>query len=97
MGRNGAVIFKGRPRTLHVLLTGSVEDRVAYAAERAGLSREEAAVRQQREDQVRADMSITLFGWDPRLPDAYDLVLNTPRIPVAFAAASIIDALGAAT
>lgn len=96
LGRNGAVILKDRPNTLHVLLTGSVDDRVAYFAERAGISLEEAAERQQREDQVRADMSITLYGWDPRQPDAYDLLLNTSRIPVAHATAAIIDALGAA-
>lgn len=96
MGRNGAVILKSRPSTLHVLLTGSVDDRMAYAAEHDGVSLEEAAERQEREDQVRADMSITLYGWDPRQPDAYDLVLNTSRIPVAHATTSIVDALGAA-
>ncbi len=36
VGRNGAVILADRPHTFHVLLTGSVEDRVARAAERAG-------------------------------------------------------------
>lgn len=96
MGRNGAVVLKNRPSTLHVLLTGSVDDRIAYAAEHDGVSLEEAAERQEREDQVRADMSITLYGWDPRQPDAYDLVLNTSRIPVAHATTSIVDALGAA-
>lgn len=96
MGRNATVILKNRPNTLHVLLTGSVEDRVAYAAEHDGVSLEEAAKRQQREDEVRAEMSITLYGWDPREPDAYDLVINTSRIPVDHATAAIIDALGAA-
>ncbi len=28
-------------------------------------------------DQLRAEMSIQLYGWDPRDPGRYDLVLNT--------------------
>ena len=38
---------------------------------------ERAAKRQKREDQVRADISIELYGWDPREPTRYDLVVNT--------------------
>lgn len=92
VGRNGAVILAERPNTLHVLLTGSVEDRVARAAQEAGISRERAAARQEREDEVRAQMSIVLYGWDPRLPDRYDIVINTSRISTAAAAAAIVDA-----
>ena len=33
VGRNGAVILANRPNTLHVLLTGDVEDRAKRAAE----------------------------------------------------------------
>ena len=76
------------------LLTGSVEDRVARAAKEAGISKEQAAARQEREDQVRAEMSILLYGWDPRLPDRYDMVLNTSRIPLAAVVDAIIDAVG---
>jgi glucuronide carrier protein len=93
VGRNGAVVLEQRPNTLHVLLTGNVEDRVARAAREEGISEETARARQKREDEVRADMSIVLYGWDPRLPDRYDLVLNTSRIPLAAAAAAIVDAL----
>ena len=80
VGRNGAVILADRPSTLHVLLTGAVEDRVRRAAKEAGISPEKAAERQEREDDVRAEMSQVLYGWDPRLPDRYDLVFNTSRI-----------------
>ncbi len=27
-------------------------------------------------------MAIALFDWDPRIPDHYDLVVNTSRIPL---------------
>lgn len=93
VGRNGAVVLADRPNTLHVLLTGAVEDRVARAAQDAGIPVERAAARQKREDQVRADMSIVLYGWDPRLPDRYDLVVNTSRIALDAAAAAIVDAI----
>jgi cytidylate kinase len=93
VGRNGAVILADRPHTVHVLLTGSVEDRVARAAESAGIPVERAAARQEKEDQVRADMSITLYGWDPRLPDRYDLIINTSRIHPDAAAQAIVDAV----
>lgn len=95
VGRNGAVVLADRPNTIHVLLTGSAEDRIARAAEESGISGERAAARQKREDQVRADMSIVLYGWDPRLPDRYDLVINTSRIHPDAAVRAIVDAVRA--
>lgn len=93
VGRNATVILANRPRTVHVLLTGSVEDRVARAAREAAIPVERAAARQPKEDQVRADMSITLYGWDPRLPEAYDLVINTSRIGLDAATQAIVNAI----
>jgi glucuronide carrier protein len=80
VGRNATVILADRPSTVHVLLTGAEEDRVRRAAADAGIPPERAAKRMRREDEVRADMSLTFYGWDPRLPDRYDLVFNTSRI-----------------
>jgi cytidylate kinase len=95
VGRNGAVILADRPNTLHVLLTGSVADRVQRAAREAGIPPEHATRRQQREDEVRAEMSKVLYGWDPRLPDRYDLVLNTSRIPLDGAVDAIVHVVRA--
>lgn len=92
LGRNGAVILADRPNTVHVLLTGDREDRIARAASEAGITTDQAARRQEREDQVRSEMSKTLYGWDPRLPDRYDLVINTSRIPLDAAADAIVHA-----
>lgn len=91
VGRNAAVVLASRPGTVHVLLTGSVEDRVERAAREAGISTEQAARRQAREDEVRAEMSKVLYGWDPRLPERYDLVVNTTRIPVEAAVRAIVQ------
>lgn len=93
VGRNATVILAARPRTLHVLLTGDVTDRVARAAAESGIPLDQAARRQSREDQVRADMSRALYGWDPREPDRYDLVVNTSRIGTAAVVSAIVDAV----
>lgn len=91
VGRNATVILAERPRTVHVLLTGTVEDRVARAAADAGIPVERAARRQEREDQVRAEMSKVLYGWDPRLPERYDIVINTSRVSPDAAVAAIVN------
>ena len=93
VGRNGAVILAGRPNTIHVLLTGDVEDRVTRAAADGGINQATAASRQVREDDVRAEMSKTLYGWDPRLPDRYDIVMNTSRIQIDAVVEAILSML----
>ena len=76
-GRNGALILAEWPGALHVLLDGPVQQRIERAAEESGIDVARAAKRQKREDQVRADMSIQLYGWDPRETTRYDLMVNT--------------------
>ncbi len=95
VGRHGALLLADRPNTIHVLLTGSVEDRIERAAAESGIAREHAARRLEREDHVRADMARALFDWDPRVPDHYDLVINTSRIPLDGVVAAILAAVGA--
>jgi cytidylate kinase len=77
MGRNGALILANWPAALHVLLDGPLTQRIERAARDSGIDVDRAAKRQRREDQIRADMSIKLYGWDPRDTTRYDLVVNT--------------------
>ena len=77
MGRNGALILADWPGALHVKLDGPVQARLERVAETSGISLEHAARRQKQEDQVRADMSIELYGWDPMEFDHYDLLVNS--------------------
>ncbi|HEU0040808.1 MAG TPA: cytidylate kinase-like family protein [Jiangellaceae bacterium] len=77
MGRNGAFILANRPGALHVKLDGPLEQRIERAAQDSGIDIERAAKRQKREDQLRAEMSLQFYGWDPRQADRYDLVVNT--------------------
>ena len=97
VGRHGALLLADRPHTLHVLLTGSVEDRIVRAATESGIAREHAARRLEREDHVRADMAIALFDWDPRTPDRYDLVVNTSRIPLEGVVEMVLAAVRSVT
>jgi cytidylate kinase len=92
MGRNGAFILSGWPGALHVRLDGPLEQRIARAAQESGIDRERAARRQKREDQVRADISIELYGWDPREVDRYDLVVNTGTMDLDTCADIIVQA-----
>jgi cytidylate kinase len=80
VGRNGAYILSDWPSALHVKLDGPLERRIERAAREAGVTLERAAKRQKNEDRIRAEMSIELYGWDPRDPTRYDLVVNTGRI-----------------
>ena len=76
-GRNGAMILANWPGALHVKLDGPLTQRIERAARDSGIDIQRAAKRQKREDQVRAEMSIELYRWDPRGTDHYDLVVNT--------------------
>jgi glucuronide carrier protein len=93
VGRNGPVVLAGRPVTVHVMLTGTLEDRIARAADDLGIPLAEAARRQEPEDEIRADISIVLYGWDPREPGRYDLVIDTSSTSIEEAVDTIIKAV----
>ena len=97
IGRHGALLLADRPNTVHVLLTGSVEDRIGRAAAESGITQEHASRRVHREDHVRADMALALYDWDPGIPEHYDLVVNTSRIPLDGVVDAILAALRAVT
>ncbi len=92
-GSNGALILSGWPEALHVRLDAAAPWRVERAARAGGISPDRAARRQRREDDLRADMSIRLYGWDPRDPTRYDLVLNPGTLGVDACADIIVHAV----
>jgi glucuronide carrier protein len=77
VGRDATVVLSGMQGALHVRLEAPVEARVSRAAEALGISLEDAARRQQREDRVRTLMSQRLMHWDPADASHYDLVIDT--------------------
>lgn len=92
VGRNGAYILSDWPAALHVKLDGPLERRIERAAREAGIGLDRAARRQKNEDRIRADMSIELYGWDPREPTRYDLVVNTGRMDLETCVEIIVEA-----
>jgi len=92
VGRNAALILANRPAALHVLLDGPLAQRIERAARDSGIGLDRAARRQKREDQLRADMSLRLYGWDPRDPERYDLVVNTGTMDLDICAEIIVQA-----
>jgi cytidylate kinase len=97
VGRNGALILAQRPNTVHVLLTGTVEDRVRRGADEGGIPLGRAASRQRREDDVRAEMSRVFYGWDPKDPQRYDLVIDTSQVSLDEAVEQVLDAVRSGT
>lgn len=92
LGRNSTVILADNPVVLHVKLDGPVDYRVDHAAAVAGISREQAEQRLGLEDEARAEMSLELWGWDPRHTASFDLVVNTAAFGLDGAKEMILDA-----
>lgn len=92
VGRNAALILANWPVALHVKLDGPLDQRIQRAAEDSGIGLKRAARRQKREDQIRADMSLQLYGWDPRDAERYDLVVNTGTMDLDTCAEIIVQA-----
>ena len=93
IGRNGALILAKWPAALHVKLDGPAAQRIERAARDSGISIERATKRQKREDQIRADMSLQLYGWDPRDTVRYDLVVNTGTMDLDTCVQIIVQAV----
>jgi cytidylate kinase len=91
-GRNGALILADWPGALHVLLDAPLEQRIERAAQESGIDVKRAARRQKREDQLRADISLRFYGWDPRETSRYDLVVNTGTLPLDTCVEIIVQA-----
>ncbi|GAB4257342.1 MAG: cytidylate kinase-like family protein [Deferrisomatales bacterium] len=80
VGRGGQCILKDNPRTLHLRFVADFEDRVAWTAERRGLSLEEARDFVRQVDSRSQDYLRFYFDCDPNQPTLYHLVFNTSRI-----------------
>lgn len=87
LGRNATVILRDAPGALHVKLDGQRESRLERAARIGNISAEQAALRQRREDTVRAEMSLALWHWDPRQTEHFDVVLN----PFTLGSDAVVD------
>lgn len=79
-GRNGAVVLGRAVGSLHVRLTAPLDRRVNRVMAKTGLTAPEAAARIAFEDSMRAEMSRSLYRWNPHDDEYYDLVINTATV-----------------
>jgi cytidylate kinase len=69
--------------TVHVRIVAPLESRVAYFAQWARLSREEAAIEVRDRDQRRAKFIAQTIGRDVNDPTGYDALVNVDRLGIA--------------
>jgi cytidylate kinase len=98
LGRAGAVVLAGRPRTLHVRLKGPVEARVTRAAAIEGVNPSTARTRMGQTDRARNTFVRRVYRRDPEDAGLYHLVVDSTAFPleavVEFLAAAAVAALG---
>lgn len=80
VGRGGQCILKDNPRTLHVRFVAAFEDRVAWTAERRGLSLQQAREFVHKIDARSQDYLRFYFECDPDQPALYHVTLNTSKL-----------------
>jgi len=81
-----------RPGVLRVLVTASAEIRAGRHAAANGIDGRRAAKELAESDRGRADYLRRFYGVKDEAPSDYDLVLNTDRLTVEDAAATVVAA-----
>ncbi|MPV38308.1 MFS transporter [Georgenia subflava] len=92
VGRNGTVILGKAVGALHIRLTAPTELRVSRVAADVGVAPERARELVAHEDEIRAEISRRLYGWDPDDEEHYDLVINTGTFTYGHVVDLIIEA-----
>jgi cytidylate kinase len=91
LGRGGQAALREHPNTVHIQLSGDLEDRAARVAESQGVTQAEARARCRRVDEERAAYVQRFYGADIRDPLLYDAILNTSRLGVDGAARVVLE------
>lgn len=93
IGRGSVIITAKLPHVLHVRLVGSIEHRIRRVMEQLKLDRKAAAEFIEKADRGHARYVREHFKTEIENPLLYDLVINTDRIEIPFAAQLIADTL----
>lgn len=91
----GAGFLLPAATTVHARVVAPVEQRVAYLSQWMRLTEAEAVAEVQRRDRKRAEFLAALTDGDPNDPAAYDLLLNSARLPMEACAELIAQAVRA--
>jgi cytidylate kinase len=92
IGRGSQVVLRDCAGALHVLLVAPLEQRVAFIAEREGVSKEAAAKHVHDGDKGRAAFHHKFFKIEVDSPAHYHLTLNSARLSLEDAAQVVSDA-----
>ena len=95
VGRGGQIVLRDKPDVLHVRLTAPLAIRIRRHQVRAGLTAEAAREEVIESDRGSADFIKRYYDADIDALDAYDLIINTARLPLAGVADLIVEALAA--
>lgn len=80
VGRGSSYILEDHPRVLHVLITSPEENRVLWAMQNDGLSKEEAVKAVQEREKFRRAFIKKFFHADALDSSWFDIVLQTHRL-----------------
>jgi cytidylate kinase len=82
IGRGANFATASVPQAVHLRLIGSPDQRAHHVAGLYGIPLEEARARNARNDAARRRYVRNTFGREIDDPSAYDLVINTDRVPL---------------
>lgn len=82
LGRGGAVVLADTPTSLHVLLSGGHDGRVARVAAREEIGREEAQRRVRAHDRARKEYLRRFFDADADDRTLYHLIVDTVALGI---------------
>jgi len=91
IGHAAGAVLRGSARTVNVLVCAPLSQRARLTAAEEGVSRDEAERLVKARDAERGDFHQRYYHVRWQDPAAYDLVVNTGRLPVSAAAAMVVD------
>lgn len=93
-GLAGQFFVNGVDHVIKVRIIANMDDRVAEEAERKDISKDQARLNLQQEDEEHRKWAMLLYAIDISEPSSYDMVLNISTMGVAEAASIIVEAAG---
>lgn len=91
IGHAAGAVLRGSSQTVNVLVCAPLTQRARLTAAEEGISREEAERLVRARDAERGDFHQRYYQVRWQDPAAYDLVVNTGRLPVSAAAAMVVE------
>lgn len=92
LGRSGYAVLSGLADVLHVRLAAPVEDRVEMVRLERNITLDEATALVKEKDRIRLSFIESFYRVPWEASHAFDIAINTARVPVDVATAWVIEA-----